>query len=93
MIRDFRFRHTSNCGPDFGVLGAIEDYRTPDLAKGAGGDCRYLYWEYAQGDVALQDAALWRAPDATTIPPSGWKYISADLNGGRGGDYLYIVTK
>lgn len=64
-----------------------------DLAKGAGGDCRWLLPIYDTLKPKLTDAALWRTPGNTTVPPMGWGLISADLNGGRGGDYLYIVSR
>lgn len=39
------------------------------------------------------DAGLWRPGYHSETPPSGWHDITPDLNGGRHGDYLYLVWK
>ncbi|MCJ1469545.1 hypothetical protein MMC07_008178 [Pseudocyphellaria aurata] len=95
-ICDFSF-YNMNCAGMY-LIPFQRNYQ--DLAKGAGGNCRWLGFETTCQGVSghadrafLTDAALWRAPGDTTVPPAGWKFIGADLNGGRGGDYLYIVSR
>ncbi|GAB7357357.1 hypothetical protein MBLNU459_g8304t1 [Dothideomycetes sp. NU459] len=63
-----------------------------DLAKGAGGDYRYLEWTNNLGSRRfITDVALWRTSDAQHGPPSGWDGKTDDINKGRGGSYLYLV--
>lgn len=55
----------------------------------------------------LKEAALYRVSISSTpvpggpipeqppgsAPPPGWSFISADLNQGRGREYLYVVAR
>ncbi|CAK7212931.1 hypothetical protein SCUCBS95973_001627 [Sporothrix curviconia] len=65
-----------------------------DLAKGAGGDYRYLSWTNNMNATHfITDIALWRAADKKDSPPENWHHKSDDINRGRGGDYLYLVWR
>ena len=106
-MTDFYFHHQSQAT----AAGDPHIWIRDDLAKGAGGDYRFLSYckgqdatdqqHYRNNDheacnkdkTAIKRAALWRRGSDTTTPPQGWTWISADLNEGRGGDYLYIVTR
>ncbi|KAH6891474.1 hypothetical protein B0T10DRAFT_485368 [Thelonectria olida] len=68
--------------------------RDDDLAKGAGGDYRYLQWSNDM-DVEhyVTEVALWRTTSAENRPPMGWEGKTEDINRGRGGDYLYLIWK
>jgi hypothetical protein len=41
----------------------------------------------------ITDVALWRCSDSQATPPTGWEYMSTDINKDRGGDWLYFVWK
>jgi len=64
-----------------------------DLAKGAGGQDRFL--QYQSGPASdkkyIDKMLLWRTAQPETSPPGSWSGISGDLNAGRGGDSLYIL--
>ncbi|KAK6352055.1 hypothetical protein TWF718_005204 [Orbilia javanica] len=67
-----------------------------DLAKGAGGKYRYLIPREEISEGYIVEVALWRGHIDSA--PYGWKwayhpYVSADINNGRGGDYLYFLYK
>lgn len=88
-MSDFSFKSGTCAAMKFDMAFSVRtDY---DLAKGAGGNCRWLVPTY--GGVPLTNSALWRAPGGTNPQPAGWTYISADLTGVRGGDFLYIVNR
>ncbi|KAI0972087.1 hypothetical protein F4678DRAFT_431114 [Xylaria arbuscula] len=69
-----------------------------DLAKGAGGDYRYLI---PRVDVHLENKikrlALYRKPNSqgpvhsSDIEGRGYTDFSTDINAGRGGDYLHLI--
>ncbi|KAI9327976.1 hypothetical protein BDR26DRAFT_874636, partial [Obelidium mucronatum] len=74
-----------------------------DLAKGAGGDYRYLRavkQRTGEGEVQgkgaaaarkVKDVWLWRTKDENDLPPSAMGFDrTTDINEGRGGDYLYL---
>ncbi|KAK6526200.1 hypothetical protein TWF281_011235 [Arthrobotrys megalospora] len=77
----------------------ITDYNdglNDDLAKGAGGKYRYLLPEENIENEYITEVALWRGK--LDSAPYGWKWaydpgVAADINSGRGGDYLYLVYK
>ncbi|KAH7009807.1 hypothetical protein EDB80DRAFT_891959 [Ilyonectria destructans] len=73
-------------------ISGSNDGDSKDLAKGAGGDYRFLKWSNNNGDrTKIADVALWRCDDSQSNPPSGWHGMTADINRGRGGDYLYLI--
>ncbi|KAE8352222.1 hypothetical protein BDV28DRAFT_5583 [Aspergillus coremiiformis] len=64
-----------------------------DLAKGAGGDYRYLRLE-RDGSRKIKRIQLLRRKDEVdfgTVQALGFDGYSSDINKGRGGDYLYLV--
>jgi hypothetical protein len=66
-----------------------------DLAKGAGGDYRYLRLE-RDGGTKIREVRLLRRGDEAdfaVVRALGFDGASDDINKGRGGDYLYIVWK
>ena len=76
------------------VIQENEDKSLSDLAKGAGGDYRYLL---PIKDVTQQRkvtaVALVRTGNAADMPPPGWDGATIDINKGRGKTYLYLVWK
>jgi hypothetical protein len=68
-----------------------------DLAKGAGGDWRYLIPVYDPRQKSkITECALLRASSGLSvgdIRKLGWTNMSADINKGRQGDWLYLVWK
>ncbi|KAK6338455.1 hypothetical protein TWF730_002515 [Orbilia blumenaviensis] len=64
-----------------------------DLAKGAGGDFRFLTFKHSLSGPGIYDVALWRSGGRQSLPPADWTGMSSDINEGRGGTYLYIVWK
>ncbi|KAI4162200.1 MAG: hypothetical protein LQ342_004220 [Letrouitia transgressa] len=70
--------------------------QTGDLAQGAGDDRRYLLWgrnvwvPYYR-NAAIVDVALWRSKTSQIKPPSPFRMMTANINEGRAGDYLYVV--
>ncbi|KAJ3559519.1 hypothetical protein NM688_g292 [Phlebia brevispora] len=75
----------------------IQNDNTPmemDLAKGAGGQYRYIRNMRDQGIHAkITGARLLRSKSAVSKPPSGYDGMSTNINKGRGKSYLYVVWK
>jgi hypothetical protein len=66
-----------------------------DLAKGTGGDYRYLIPVYSSG-AKIVECALLRdsiARDLNYVHGLGWGGMSGDINQGRKGDFLYLIWK
>ena len=85
----------SNAVTGFDVV--IQSQQNPDLddlAKGAGGDYRYLLTRIdAEEDRKVTQLILFRSDSALDGVPIGWDGITADINKGRGKTYLYLVWK
>ncbi|KAJ3547348.1 hypothetical protein NM688_g5410 [Phlebia brevispora] len=65
-----------------------------DLAKGAGGDYRYLIpVKDSAASWKIMDLALLRSSTAVSSPPSPYSGMTSDINQGRGGDFLYLVWR
>ncbi|EXF83910.1 hypothetical protein CFIO01_03933 [Colletotrichum fioriniae PJ7] len=69
-----------------------------DMAKGAGGDFRYVVTSQDLNlPTRISEVQLWRSPnDSVTLADAinaGWDGISTDINHGRSGAYLYLVWK
>ena len=65
-----------------------------DLAKGAGGDYRYLLLENdAEQAEKVTEVALLRLGEALVERPAGWDGNTIDINKGRGKTYLYLLWK
>ncbi|KAF3904308.1 hypothetical protein ABW20_dc0103210 [Dactylellina cionopaga] len=77
----------------FDIVRQSDSSGESDLAKGAGGDYRYIRPCYDIADYAVTDVALWRCDDKQWNAPEGWHEKSADINEGRGGDYLYLIWR
>ncbi|KAK0351198.1 hypothetical protein LTR94_025927 [Friedmanniomyces endolithicus] len=70
-----------------------EDKRYQDLAKGAGGDYRYLIpLKQPNFNFRLKEVKLFRGDKEITQFP-GYDGHTTDLNSGRGGSYLYLAWK
>ncbi|RAL10216.1 uncharacterized protein BO97DRAFT_144237 [Aspergillus homomorphus CBS 101889] len=66
-----------------------------DLAKGAGGQYRYLETS-THGEYGISSLKLLRSGEEVTsenFKSQGFHGWSSDVNAGRGGDYLYLVWK
>ncbi|EKM56393.1 uncharacterized protein PHACADRAFT_92490, partial [Phanerochaete carnosa HHB-10118-sp] len=76
------------------VIQGSEDPSLKDLAKGAGGDYRYLI---VNTDISqerkITALALLRSESSVDMPPLGWDEATIDINKGRGKMYLYLVWK
>lgn len=75
------------------TIQSENDPKYQDLAKGAGGDYRYLRIE-KDGSQKITNIRLLRRKEDTsfeTIKALGFDGYSTDINKGRGGDYLYLV--
>ncbi|KAF4334948.1 hypothetical protein FBEOM_11205 [Fusarium beomiforme] len=71
-----------------------DDDGRSDLAKGAGGNYRYIgFSRDSNATHFVTDVGLWRSDDGQDSPPHSWQGISGDINSGRGGDYLYLVWR
>ncbi|KAK7032626.1 hypothetical protein VNI00_012889 [Paramarasmius palmivorus] len=75
------------------VIQSHADPEKKDLAKGAGGDYRYVIPMRDPGARKITSARLLRSGSKQDYPPSGFNGLSTDINQGRKGDYLYIVWK
>ena len=74
--------------PPFPVSGMA------DLAKGAGGEYRYVFAECdPQEKRKVAEVMLFRSRNSIACPPYGWDRMTGDLNCMRGGEYLYIIYK
>ena len=63
-----------------------------DLAKGAGGDYRYLLPISDTGNPnKITSLRLCRSSSAVTSPPDGYSGMSANINSGRDKDFLYLL--
>ncbi|KAG9501719.1 hypothetical protein J7337_007410 [Fusarium musae] len=75
-------------------IGHGDAARTDDLAKGAGGDYRFLDWtRNMTATKFITEFSLWRQSIPQGAPPAGWDGITGDINAGRGGDNLYLIWK
>ncbi|KAF7173580.1 hypothetical protein CNMCM5623_005787 [Aspergillus felis] len=77
------------------IIQGDKDDRYDDLAKGAGGDYRYLNLR-KDGSKKIVNIALLRRKESVsfeTVHQLGYDGYSTDINKGRGGDYLYLVWK
>ena len=65
-----------------------------DLAKGAGGDFRYIFaWANPDAKRKVTEVMLFRTAGEITNPPPGWDFVTGDINDRRGGSYLYLIGK
>lgn len=86
-------RDNGAIGFDIAIQGS-EDKSKDDLAKGAGGDYRYLILNTSVTQQSKVTAVtLIRSESALNMPPSGWDGATIDINKGRGETYLYLVWK
>jgi hypothetical protein len=92
-IRSNRLTRPGRMIKHFDIIRTGDSTGESDLAKGAGGDYRYVRPCYDQASYAVTDVALWRTGDQQWNAPDGWHGKSADINEGRGGDYLYLVWR
>ncbi|KAG5754801.1 hypothetical protein H9Q72_002394 [Fusarium xylarioides] len=75
-------------------IGHGDAARTDDLAKGAGGDYRFLDWtRNMTATKFITEFSLWRQSIPQGAPPAGWDGMTGDINAGRGGDNLYLIWK
>ncbi|KAI0739512.1 hypothetical protein C8Q80DRAFT_1357391 [Daedaleopsis nitida] len=76
------------------VIQGSADGSMQDLAKGAGGDYRYLL---IKTDVTQErkvtQVTLLRQDSALSGVPAGWDGATIDINKGRGKTYLYLLWK
>lgn len=100
-LTDFYFHRTSYNDMPKGPNAGWPDY-SGDLADGENPYSSHMmrwlsYVQNGRNQNVVRDAALCRMSNASGgskgNPPDGWKWISADLNQKRGGEYLYIVTR
>ncbi|KAH7178248.1 hypothetical protein DER46DRAFT_655507 [Fusarium sp. MPI-SDFR-AT-0072] len=64
-------------------IGNGDAVRTDDLAKGAGGDYRFLDWtRNMTANRFITDFALWRQTIPQGAPPAGWHGMTSDINAG-----------
>ncbi|KAL4908315.1 hypothetical protein BDW74DRAFT_175005 [Aspergillus multicolor] len=91
--------YTSNAGSAVSNIRVIiqgdPDSGYYDLAKGAGGDYRYLRMERDGGSKITEVKLLRRDDEAdfATVQALGFQGLSSDINEGRGKDFLYLVWK
>lgn len=63
-----------------------------DLAKGAGGDFRFLDVKHGAGfESGITEITLWEK--RLYAIPHGWDGMTQDINKGRGGRFLYLVWR
>ncbi|KAG5643219.1 hypothetical protein DXG03_001340 [Asterophora parasitica] len=74
------------------VIQPDEDKRHDDLAKGAGGKFRYLIHVNQQTNLLITKAAL-RRSGSNGSAPDDWDLQTTDINKGRNGDYLFVLSK
>ncbi|RGP81410.1 hypothetical protein FLONG3_555 [Fusarium longipes] len=65
-----------------------------DLAKGAGGQYRYLHIKNDMSQPRyVTEVALFRDDSRHDGVPEGWDGMTTDINAGRKGDFLYLLWK
>ena len=72
------------------------DEALQDLAKGAGGEYRYLLpVKDVTKEAKVTEVALLRINEHLPLgqPPEGWSGVTGDINRHRGGTYLYLLWK
>ena len=76
------------------IIQSAADPSLDDLAKGAGGDYRYLIpARDIQEPSKVTQVILLRSDSAIDGIPAGWSGKTIDINKGRGKTYLYLVWK
>ena len=91
-------RTAAHAATAFDFVGQGEhNGRHSDLAKGAGGDFRYLIpVPSARVRGKIVKCGLLRSESYVPLEEAkrlGWTGMSIDLNQGKKGDYLYVVWK
>lgn len=64
-----------------------------DLAKGAGGQYRYLAPKFHEGSRKIRTVSLLRLGYPIIGLPEGYSGRSGNINAGRGRDFLYLIWK
>ncbi len=65
-----------------------------DLAKGAGGDFRYLIPQCnTQARAKIREIELLRSAEVIVTPPVGWDGMTKNINIGRQKTFLYVLWK
>jgi hypothetical protein len=74
------------------IAQKAENSNYEDLAKGAGGEYRYLkIFRDPTAGVGITRLRLLRTMSSTTLPSTrGWKHCTGDINMRRKGDFLYL---
>ncbi|KAF5620235.1 hypothetical protein F52700_11555 [Fusarium sp. NRRL 52700] len=85
-------------GFDIVITGSCDYPELVDIAKGAGGDYRYVVTSRDLNlPTRIGDVQLWRSRDdpvsLSDVAAFGWDGISTDINHRRSGAYLYLVWK
>ncbi|KAF5602518.1 hypothetical protein FPCIR_1859 [Fusarium pseudocircinatum] len=80
------------------ITGSCDYPELGDIAKGAGGDYRYVVTSQNLNlPTRVGDVQLWRSQDDSVslsdVASFGWDGISSDINHRRSGAYLYLVWK
>ena len=76
------------------IIQGGADPALDDLAKGAGGDYRYLLPATdVTKETKVTQVTLLRLDQALGTTPSGWDGSTIDINKGRGKTYLYLLWK
>ena len=76
------------------VIESFADPNLDDLAKGAGGDYRYIIPARDPREPRkVTQVILLRSDSAIDGIPAGWSGKTIDINKGRGKTYLYLVWK
>ncbi|KAI0087495.1 hypothetical protein BDY19DRAFT_892966, partial [Irpex rosettiformis] len=86
---------SSSAANSFSItIQSIADLAFDDLAKGAGGDFRYLQPKLdTKMRVKITEVQLLRSDAHVKTPPVGWHGISNDINFGRQRTHLYVIWK
>ncbi|KAK7690845.1 hypothetical protein QCA50_005947 [Cerrena zonata] len=76
------------------VIQGESDPALDDLAKGAGGDYRYIIPRTNQQEERkVTQVILLRRDSSIGQVPAGWDGITIDINKGRGKTFLYLAWK
>jgi len=89
-----------NSNPDYAcnsfaiITQDRSDDKRQDLAKGAGGQYRYLVpYSVAAERKKVTEIRLFRSDSAVEAPPAGYDGMTRDINIDRGKSFLYLIWK
>lgn len=94
LIAEFNSNPDYACNSFAIITQDSSDDKRQDLAKGAGGQYRYLVpYSTPAERKKVTEIRLFRSDSAIGSPPPGYDGMTGDINRDRGKSFLYVIWK